>query len=521
MGKSTVKEEASGRTLALVVIGGITATAALGHMIGITMTTGLDGPMVQGDARSYFAYLPSIVLDGDLDLTDQFRVLQPEPGADDPGYPFGVGADGRASNPFPVGPALVWLPGYAVGLTVDRLLAGVGVMTSAQPFGYGVGSVWGAALISIFAAGGAAFLGYRVARRVAGPLPALAAAVFVWLGTPALYYTIVAPLYSHAVAWFAAALMLWAVDLTIDSGSGRGADGDRETWNQEAAGASAPRPSTGRPLAWFAVGMAGGLLVAIRLQELPLLAIPAAVLLAAVLRTGGEAGSGGGESSISRGRGRVFSSLAIRDLVTRGLALGGGLFLGFLPQALTSHHLHGEWLPWTHAARSGDASLGKLFELLFAASSEHEGWISWSPVVVLGLAGLLFVALRSRHRAIRALGWGGLVATFGLIAIDLIHPYGAGASFGGRRYLSLTPLLAVGIAALGSSPGAARGPGFRSDPGIGLRSSAARTAFWIVAGLLVVWELWLLLCYELMVVMEGTYPTLSQLVRYALGGGVS
>lgn len=133
--------------LALAAVAGL---LALGHLTGVALTTGLSGPLVQGDARSYFAYLPSLVLDGDLDLTNQFEVLQPEQHADVRGYPYGPGLEGRAANPFPVGPALLWLPGYVLGLVVDRGLAILGM--APLPLGYGPGAVWGAAIWSVLLA---------------------------------------------------------------------------------------------------------------------------------------------------------------------------------------------------------------------------------------------------------------------------------------------------------------------------------------------------------------------------------
>ena len=64
------------RALMMLAVGLIFA-----HVIGLLVTTGLDGPMVQGDARSYFAYMPSLLLDRDLDLRNQFAVFRPEGGA--------------------------------------------------------------------------------------------------------------------------------------------------------------------------------------------------------------------------------------------------------------------------------------------------------------------------------------------------------------------------------------------------------------------------------------------------------
>jgi len=189
--------------LALAVLAGL---MSLVHVGGTALTSGPAGPLVQGDARAYFAYLPSLLLDGDLDLENQFEVLRPETFADRPGHPFGEGRDGRAANPFPVGPALLWLPGYLVGLAVDGALAGLGI--APRPLGYGPGAVWGAAIFSVLLAG----LGAELARRLAagtvatGPGPdAFAATLMAWVGTPLLYYTVVSPLYSHAAAAFAVA----------------------------------------------------------------------------------------------------------------------------------------------------------------------------------------------------------------------------------------------------------------------------------------------------------------------------
>ena len=120
------------RALMMLAVGLIFA-----HVIGLLVTTGLDGPMVQGDARSYFAYMPSLLLDRDLDLRNQFAVLRPE---GDTQYPFGVGRGGRARNPFPIAPALLWLPGYTIGVGVDALR---GQTATDVLLGYGVGAVWG------------------------------------------------------------------------------------------------------------------------------------------------------------------------------------------------------------------------------------------------------------------------------------------------------------------------------------------------------------------------------------------
>ncbi len=61
------------------------------------------------DSIGYYVYLPSIFMDGDLDLGDDFRTLggpnaavHPAPG-------------GKAGNIFSIGPAILWLPWFTVG----------------------------------------------------------------------------------------------------------------------------------------------------------------------------------------------------------------------------------------------------------------------------------------------------------------------------------------------------------------------------------------------------------------------
>lgn len=463
--------DARGQRLALAALAGL---LALGHVAGIALTTGPSGSLVQGDARSYFAYLPSLVLDRDLDLRNQFEVLRPETGGD-PRYPFGTGRDGLAVNPFPVGPALLWLPGYVIGVVVDRAFMEAGI--APRPLGYGPGAVWGTAIWSVLLAGlGAEFVRRLAAETVAagsthaapatpsahaarptGPAHALrpgrgapialVATVMAWLGTPLLYYTLVSPLYSHAAAWFAVALMLWL------------------TWRASC--------TSTRAVPWLWAGLAGGLVVAVRLQDAALLVVPVVALA----------------TLTSQARRRS-------ELAGPAGALLGGLAVGYLPQAVTWYWLHGSWIPTRGLDGPQSPSLERLADVLL--STGYQGWWSWTPLAVPALAGLLWLGWRGRSLLIRRMAWAGLAAIAGLVLVDLLHPYGAGASFGGRRYLSALPLLALGLGTI----------------------VKARRAAAVLLALLTAWNLLLLLSYELLILRHDTYPTLAQTVRHLLGLGV-
>src|ERR1044071_8094987 len=60
------------------------------------------------DAAYYYAYLPSLVLDGDLDFANQYNVTQNW-------YRLGPTPLGRPGNVFGIGPAVFSLPAFVVG----------------------------------------------------------------------------------------------------------------------------------------------------------------------------------------------------------------------------------------------------------------------------------------------------------------------------------------------------------------------------------------------------------------------
>ncbi|MBI4522017.1 MAG: hypothetical protein HY701_14365 [Gemmatimonadetes bacterium] len=427
-----------------------TLLIAAGYMIGISITTEPGGAIVEGDAKGYFSYLPSLVLDRDVNLNDEFKQLEPEGVAS---YPYGEGPAGRAANPFPIAPALLWLPGYLLGLGADYLLGRLGM--AGQPFGYGAGAVWGAAVASILWAGVGAVVTRRVIASCLGEGNALAAVAMTWLGTAAIYYTLVAPLYSHAVSWFGVAAML--------SLSHR----------------AATHPL--RPSRWLGAGLVAGYLVAIRLPHGALLVMPAFMLAVA--------------ARDSWPQWRVPTVCLLAWTV--------GIGLGYLPQGVASFQLYGRWFVASPGQLGSGFEASVLRNALFSIG--YEGWISWSPIVLAGLVGVVLLAARGDSTEARRLG---CVAILGLVSIyltDVLHPYGrAGAAFGARRYVSATPLLALGLGAL-------------------LHASAARPWRRLVAvllGGLTIWNVCLLVSYELLVHRQGIYPTLLQTIRHALGLGV-
>jgi len=176
---------------------------------------------------------------------------------------------------------------------------------------------------------------------------------------------------------------------------------------------------------------------------------------------------------------------------------------GYLAQGLTWYWLHGTWVPFGGVGSPAALRASEVIDILFSVG--YRGWISWTPIVLPGLAGLVLLAVRTDRVAARWLALSGVAGVLGIVLIDAVHPFGAGAAFGGRRYVSVTPLLALGLATL---LGDMAGP-------------RAKAVAWILLPALTIWNLCVLLSYELLVIRHGIYPTLLQVVRHAAGLRIS
>ena len=125
------------------------------------------------------------------------------------------------------------------------------------------------------------------------------------------------------------------------------------------------------------------------------------------------------------------------------------MVIGFLPQALTSLWLNDSLLPIGDAPLSAPTLSNFVAVLL---STGYQEWISWTLIVLPSVVGLGVLALQSSTRDVRVLAGAGLAAIVAMVVIDVLHPFGAGASFGGRRYVSTAPVLTLGLSTLVALP---------------------------------------------------------------------
>lgn len=184
--------------------GGVAVLVFVLGAAGLNKSTSYYGTLLRGfDAQFYYAAARSMVVGGNVDVTDDLPASPAQGTFKDVGYPRR--ADGGIKNVFPVGLSLVEAPFLGVGRAVRP--AGEG-----GPPGYSRTEirVVAAGLLLVAALGMQILYGF--VRRLAAPGWALLAVLAAWFGTPLLYYTAVFPFTAHPTAFTLMLLLLWIAD---------------------------------------------------------------------------------------------------------------------------------------------------------------------------------------------------------------------------------------------------------------------------------------------------------------------
>jgi hypothetical protein len=146
---------------------------------------------IESDGIHYYAYLRSLLFDGDLDLRNDYELL---------GW-----ANTAHRNVLPVGAAILWSPlilAVHLGREAARLF-GAGPPNGAEPI------YQGAACLATLAYGaGGLFLLQGALQRWTGAAAAFWATVLCWIGSPLRFYLSVIPSMAHGAEFFAAVLVL-------------------------------------------------------------------------------------------------------------------------------------------------------------------------------------------------------------------------------------------------------------------------------------------------------------------------
>lgn len=304
--------------------------------------------LYSSDEVQYFSYLRSLWFDHDVSFENEYRYFHARQIAQTPDF-YETFLErqtpaGRRINFATIGSAILWAPFYGVADVSTRIMRASGSAVPAD--GFSTPYVAAVAYGSAFYAFAAVLLGVRAARLITGQ-GALFAGAAIWFGTPLLFYMYVAPPFSHACSAFAVALFV-TVWLQV-----------RGAWSVPGA---------------IALGLAGALVAMVREQDAFFAVAPAVdfALTAARARAG-----------------------AVKHSVLAAAAGCAAFAVGILPQLLAYQALNGHPSPSRYVARKMYWHAPHALKVL--VDPEH-GFFIWTPLAVLAVAGLILLAVRPPFR---------------------------------------------------------------------------------------------------------------------------
>jgi hypothetical protein len=355
-------------------------------------------PLVRGDGVGYYAYIRSLLIDGDLRFENEWLAANASFVRGVTDAAGRIRADvytptGYVANHFTVGPALLWAPPLVAThlLVLAARRAGVAVPADGYswPYRYTL-----AVATAVYAFLGL-WLSFRMARKYVSEEWALLATLGIWWGSSLPVYMYFNPAWAHAHSAFAVSLFLWY-------------------WFRTRTGR--------RPRQWFLLGLMGGLMVDVYYPNAVLLIVPGLEAINAYVTTW-----------------RAHHLAGIRTIDAGHLALAGAFLLGLLPTLITRKIIYGSLLASGYPPLSAWCwTRPWLVEVLF--SSNH-GLFSWTPILALAVVGLL--RLIAIDRRVGAYLVAAFLAFYYLIAS---YPtwYGL-SSYGNRFFVSLTPVFVIGL----------------------------------------------------------------------------
>ena len=382
--------------------------------------------LYSSDEVEYFSYLRSIYFDRDVSFENEYQHFYDRNVARSEGFHETflerATALGRRVNYATIGPAILWLPFYAVADVFTRATGMAEANGFTKPYIAAVayGSACYAFLAVLLSIRAARVLGRQPdANGEPGPdtdatrahLPSLIAGLAVWFGTPLLFYMYVAPPFSHACSAFTVALFL-SVWLHV-----------RREW---------------RPRGALALGLCVALMTMVREQDAFLALGPALdfVLFTARGAVPQRALARGHRSDAApSGRSPGRQTLPLYS----ALAGVSGALLGYVPQLLAYTSLNGYPGPAEHVSRKMSWYAPHALEVL--ASAQH-GFFFWTPLAMLAIGGLL--ALSDRRMSLYLL----IMVASQVYVAGSVESWTVAGAFGQRRFVCLTAILVIGLTAL-------------------------------------------------------------------------
>jgi len=374
------------------------------------VTMPLVNPWVRGDGVGYYAYVRSLLIDGDLRFENEWLAANPSfvmSRVDEAGRlrPDQYTQTGYVGNHFTVGPALLWFPFLILAHGIVLALNQIGVVIPAD--GYSSPYVGTMALATAFYGFLSLWLAFRLARSYFQEQWAFWGTLGIWFASSLPVYMYFNPSWSHAHSAFAVAVFLWYWHRT----RGRNGGLERRT-----------------PAQWALLGLLSGLMVNVYYPNAVFILVPFLESLRGYWCTWTHKEGRDWPNRLSRLFGSntlylmAFLIALLPTLVTRWILYGSPFQLGY-------GSLKG-W-NWTSPA---------LWQVLFSA---NHGLLSWTPVLIPALVGLFLLKRHDRELALYC-GLSFLAFYYVISSYPVWHGI---SSFGNRFFVSNTPIFVLGLAA--------------------------------------------------------------------------
>lgn len=365
------------------------------------LTIPLVNPWVRGDGVGYYAYARAILIEHRLDFTKDWQhgnesFVMGRVGPDGKVNSEEFTRTGHIANNWSIGPSLLWLPFLGAAHVTVGILDSLGARIPLDGFSrpYRLAMALSTALYGFLGL----YISFRLAQEYFEERWAFLATVGIWFASSLPVYMYFNPSWSHAHSAFVDALFLWYWHRT------RGA----RTWRQ-----------------WILLGLISGLMVDVYYPNGVLLLIPlleAGVRYLAIIRGGG----GGARNALL--------------LFSRHATYFAFFVVALLPTFVSRSIIYGS--PFSTGYPTVDAWAWKSPAFLNVLVSADHGVLTWTPIVLLALFGLLLFLKVDRLFASYL-----LAATFAFYVVVALHPDWDGlSSFGNRFFISLTPVFILGLA---------------------------------------------------------------------------
>jgi hypothetical protein len=370
------------------------------------------GARLQSDGFYYFSYLRSLWFDGDVNFTNDYRLLGLT--AAQHQFLYTPTRTGHAQTAWAIGPALVWSPFFAAGHVVAQNLRARGHDVAADGTSYPYRQA--ICVAGLFYGLLGAWCCWRLARLFFTSAVAAGATLVTIAGSFMLWYLVKEPSMSHAPSMAAVAAFVWAWAAT----GGIAGDADHSptalSWRR-----------------WAFLGLGAGLMMAIRWQNALFVLLPVLELTAGLPRRNAPA-------LVREEAGRRSGPAVLRA----ALAFGVAAVAGFAPQMLAWQAIYGRPLA---VSPVGPRLLWTDPQLVDVLWSSRNGLFALSPALYAAAIGLFIFA-----RVNRRVGLASLAIALLMVYLNAsVEDWWGGAGFGGRRFDSLVPLFVLGLSALFTS----------------------------------------------------------------------